>query len=331
MITFSKTITNRIDWIDSLRGFAILLVIIGHLIQFNYYTSIENDIFNVIYSFHMPLFFFISGVCASYSKEIKNFDELWKYGLKKFLQLIVPSITWTILIPLFFAKDLEILLKTDSISSFWFLNVLFAVYIIWGIYLYMEYKIPNRKYVIIGTFILWCIFFVIDFKRISLMYFALFAFGYFYHSTQISILKNKYLPSTLIVVFLLCCGMFEYGTNIISQANRIWMEFPLSVIASILLAEFFKSINKGKLYNILNYIGKYTLGIYLCHFIFIHIKGLHYIETTTDKLSQFIILFAISILIAFGCILIQKIIEPFTLLYRCMYGKWNLPSILLGK
>ena len=47
MITFSKTITNRIDWIDSLRGFAILLVIIGHLIQFNYYTSIENDIFNV--------------------------------------------------------------------------------------------------------------------------------------------------------------------------------------------------------------------------------------------------------------------------------------------
>lgn len=323
--------TNRIDWIDSLRGFAILLVIIGHLIQFNYQTSIRNDIFNIIYSFHMPLFFFISGICVSYSKEIKNFSDLGKYGLKKFLQLIVPSIIWSVLIPLFFKKSLESFLNIESISSFWFLNILFTTYVTWGIYQYIGYKSKNRKYVNIATFLIWCILFAIDFKRISLMYLALFAFGYFYYTTNYSILKNKYILSILAIVFFLYCGRFEYGTNTVSQANRIWLEFPLSIIASILLAELFKSTSKGKLYSLLNYIGKYTLGIYLCHFIFIHIDGLYYIELITDKPLQFVILFTISILIAICCILIQKIIEPFPPLYKCLYGKWNLSTKVLEK
>ena len=60
---------NRIVYIDALRGFAILLVIVGHLIQFNYSSGIENPIFNIIYSFHMPLFFFISGYVHSFSKK----------------------------------------------------------------------------------------------------------------------------------------------------------------------------------------------------------------------------------------------------------------------
>lgn len=55
---------ERIQYIDAMRGFAILLVVIGHLIQYNFEDAFHNDIFNIIYSFHMPLFFFISG-CVS--------------------------------------------------------------------------------------------------------------------------------------------------------------------------------------------------------------------------------------------------------------------------
>ncbi len=52
---------NRVEYIDSLRGFAILLVVMGHLIQTNYRDGFVHPIFNIIFSFHMPLFFFISG------------------------------------------------------------------------------------------------------------------------------------------------------------------------------------------------------------------------------------------------------------------------------
>ena len=44
---------NRIEWIDALKGFAIILVIIGHTT-----ISVTNkETFVWIYSFHMPLFF----------------------------------------------------------------------------------------------------------------------------------------------------------------------------------------------------------------------------------------------------------------------------------
>ena len=58
---------NRLIYLDALRGFAILLVVVGHLIQYNYQSALDDPIFNAIYSFHMPLFFFISGASCSLS------------------------------------------------------------------------------------------------------------------------------------------------------------------------------------------------------------------------------------------------------------------------
>lgn len=49
---------ERLVHIDVAKGIGILLVAFGHLVKFGSYTS------NVIYSFHMPLFFVLSGVFA---------------------------------------------------------------------------------------------------------------------------------------------------------------------------------------------------------------------------------------------------------------------------
>ena len=46
----------RIEWIDALRGFAILLVVMGHIYDKGF--RIEGTSFNNFYNgFHMPLFF----------------------------------------------------------------------------------------------------------------------------------------------------------------------------------------------------------------------------------------------------------------------------------
>lgn len=50
---------NRIKTVDAARGIAILLVILGHCCY-----SLDEPINKVILSFHMPLFFFISGLIA---------------------------------------------------------------------------------------------------------------------------------------------------------------------------------------------------------------------------------------------------------------------------
>ena len=144
---------------------AILLVIIGHLIQYNYESSINSSIFNIIYSFHMPLFFFISGISLAISERKKN-ESFLLFVCNKLQTLILPSISWTLLVPMFFFD--KIVLSATSISSYWFLNVLFCIFVL--------NEILNRcliffKFLSIKPFLIIMLFgilFILDIKRIPL-------------------------------------------------------------------------------------------------------------------------------------------------------------------
>lgn len=54
---------NRDFRIDYLRGMAVLLMVLGHAVcdQYNGTDYINDNLFTLIYSFHMPLFMVISG------------------------------------------------------------------------------------------------------------------------------------------------------------------------------------------------------------------------------------------------------------------------------
>ena len=57
---------TRILWVDDAKCIAIIFVILGHVVQ--YMTNIDSFdtsfVFRFIYSFHMPLFFVLSGYCS---------------------------------------------------------------------------------------------------------------------------------------------------------------------------------------------------------------------------------------------------------------------------
>lgn len=68
---------GRIEWLDSARGIAIILVVLGHCIGY-----IDDPLNKVILSFHMPAFFFLSGICMKR-------EESWKVFAKKRFQRMV--------------------------------------------------------------------------------------------------------------------------------------------------------------------------------------------------------------------------------------------------
>lgn len=72
---------RRDTTVDILRGFGMLLVVIGHV-----YTGPWG---HYIYSFHMPLFFFLSGYCAA---KRKGFEPFGRYVLKKCRTLLLPYV-----------------------------------------------------------------------------------------------------------------------------------------------------------------------------------------------------------------------------------------------
>lgn len=63
---------KRIVWIDIAKGIGMVLVMLGHM-QIPYSSPFNNEVYiqNVfLYSFHVPLFMFLSGLCFS-NKDIK--------------------------------------------------------------------------------------------------------------------------------------------------------------------------------------------------------------------------------------------------------------------
>lgn len=57
--------TKRVDYLDRAKGYLIILVVIGHIWQ-------SGPVFNVIYAFHMPAFFVISGILFQHTKADKR-------------------------------------------------------------------------------------------------------------------------------------------------------------------------------------------------------------------------------------------------------------------
>lgn len=86
----SLNTSNRVEWVDIAKGIGMILVIIGHL------NVPYADLW--IYTFHMPLFFFLSGTVFSGGKY--NFSEFLK---KKIKSLVVPYFSLGFGIFLFFS------------------------------------------------------------------------------------------------------------------------------------------------------------------------------------------------------------------------------------
>lgn len=79
---------NRDTTLDLAKGFAILLVVLGHAIQFSFGPEYADSgdyyddiVFKTIYSFHMPLFMLISGYLF-YQSNKKDLKKLWMAKLK---------------------------------------------------------------------------------------------------------------------------------------------------------------------------------------------------------------------------------------------------------
>ncbi|MEH7250766.1 acyltransferase [Neobacillus niacini] len=145
--------SNRIKWIDTCKGIGIILVIIGH-------TPIDPTARSIIYAFHMPLFFFISGYFFSEDR-YKNLKEI---TISKFKSLMIPYISFSIisvfLLRFFFDQPIAlrvfleqmIISKRNSISyddPIWFLTSLFTIEILFYLLAKLSKNINIRLLIVL--------------------------------------------------------------------------------------------------------------------------------------------------------------------------------------
>lgn len=148
--------THRIVYIDIAKALGIILVIIGHTVSSNTLCK------EILYAFHMPLFFLLSGILI---KDTESYNAMsWRKFLKKrFSQLMIPYVLFGLVYSSFSFKNLafvlwgtrETLIYAGSLTSLWFLPVLFVANIIVGFVL----RICHKKlwYHVLSLFIIFII------------------------------------------------------------------------------------------------------------------------------------------------------------------------------
>ena len=83
---------TRLTQLDNMRGIAMVLVVAGHLLAGNFVPAwYSGTVRDYLYSFHMALFFFISGFVAAYSYHpVHSLPEYLRYIWRKFKKFFPP-------------------------------------------------------------------------------------------------------------------------------------------------------------------------------------------------------------------------------------------------
>lgn len=269
--------TTRLNWVDQARGWSIFLVVYAHN-----FPVLET----YIYSFHVPLFFFISGM---FHKQEFNLNSI-KSRAKS---LLIPYFFWATLLYLFWfvvgrkfgkSSSLDLSIWDNFIGIFyaqggqefmdwgiplWFLPCLFLVYVIYG----LIQKYAKKKLLIyFVTFLsLWGLIWSktelhlpwsLDVALVGLIFYVL---GHYLISYLISLNTR-----TSLIIFLVLMGFhlfaFYFNPSKIDMYRSIYGNPLLFIISgaagSIAYILFFKML---PYFKVLSYFGQHSIVILATH------------------------------------------------------------------
>lgn len=148
---------QKITWLQILQGWSMLLVVIGHITLTGTFenpdTPISAAIETIIYSFHMPLFMFISGFLFYLTKISRDkaypevvTDKLKRLGAPYLFFTIFTFIVKFIFAP-FIKRPVELSLSqfvdcflypgSNPLSEMWFVATLFIIMLLYPLLKYM--------------------------------------------------------------------------------------------------------------------------------------------------------------------------------------------------
>lgn len=268
-------VNKRLEWVDSLKGILMVLVLWGHFFP-------PERIGVWIYSFHMPAFFIISG----YLKKNRTFVESC---LKKAKGLLVPyGITalasFILGIFLYRGMGLEVSLKEMLLNMFylngsvgwnspiWFLIVLFELDIFFSL-------VNRRLHQILVFFSFLLIGYLLYRNRIILPFgihvfvwaSVFYAFGQLIKTNNFELSKNKFIIWVVFILgMLLNCFFigfqYEVTSMYLSQLGVYWIFFVNGLLTSYVIIMMFKHLRIN--IKFLNLISKYSLQIMCTHYLF---------------------------------------------------------------
>ena len=352
---------SRIEYVDSIRGFAIILVVIGHILLFSYGDKPDNNwLFRLIYIFHMPLFFFISGYLTYKEKSSVTFQKLKSEFTKKTLSIFLPTITIIGISAFIYNYSFSRILFDPMKIGYWFTFVLFQTFILYFLIKFILDKYFSHNivetivfiFIILLSFILSNFRFYLDIPWVkalsfnqTICYIQFFLVGILAKKHQTIFLKLCNNHFFIFIVFSLAVFLFHQHENVESGLYKVIPQITsyyedvesglykvIPRIASYCCLLFVFIVfyryqetfsSQTKLGKSLTYIGQHTLEIYFLHYFFLFklpIFNNYLLEHPQNFLLIFIVTVVLAILLVVWCLFLTKIINIIKPLSYLLFG-----------
>ncbi len=312
---------TRLQYIDRLKGFAILTVVIGHILFYS--LLLKGAILQeIIGSFHMPLFMFLSGMMA-------NVPSVRK-ATAKIITFMMPMITIGLFFVLFEGSTVLSFIQSPFKHSYWYLYVLSAFYVL----LYLVQKIRSNLGAAVISVIVWIFLLIInnnvtkywnDIFCIWVMkqYWPFFITGYFctkFHWAE-KLSSSNWLYSIGFILYVI--GFWVY----MNMSSQVYYPVAFFFIIAILYVFITREHKSSFVERQLSYIGQHTLDIYIYHLFILHITSFsslgNWLESTNNIFPELLLCVACSVLVAYTTIGMGKLVKKSNLLDNIIYGKFS--------
>lgn len=338
---------NRLAYLDTLRGFTMLLVVWHHVADYSFNLKIEDSILMEIFiSFRMPMFFFISGYIAYKELSYWTLNNTLSRTIKKAQVQLIPTLVFWFagMILLFSVPIIEIpRMFTISFPGYWWFTV--ALFIMFISY-YVANIIANYTHthwlvfpLLISLIIIFALFKnVFQGQNIAEIFalpgvarfYMFFVFGLFIRSQQTRfflILQNRWFVTGCIIVVCILTYL-SYGASLNYSHNlrafiRTIIGFPFVIVvfnAFYRLSEFWECDNW--LSRSLRFIGRRTLDLYMLHFFFI--PNMNYITPYIIGVNQAVPQFFVITLVTMGivalCLAVSGTLRTSPILAKYLFG-----------
>ena len=139
---------QRLEWLDAMRGFTMILVVAYHVGQMCFGMNLKTSTsMPFIVLFRMPLFFFVSGFLAWKADMIWTRNRLGTMIWKKFKIQVIPTIVFLTVCLVVRAKEfwpaMERAMASPTKSGYWFTWALLIMFVIYYVFAFFEQKIQG--------------------------------------------------------------------------------------------------------------------------------------------------------------------------------------------
>ena len=340
--------TERLEYLDALRGFAMLLVVFVHVEIFGFFEFSHTTFLGKLFSaIHLPTFFFISGFCMYRPNAVYGVSHLYKDILRLILPACIVGIIYTYLV---IHQDILYFLSNTMKAGYWFTISLFEILLIYRI-VYCISK--NRDRVFVALLVLIAVFLYLIKLPLKVIpqaelignylclhqtcnYFLYFVIGILcskYKELLSRFLSNKLVPSFVLIVFGAISYLMFSNFSLVELSGvtgkiiETLGETLVGMSGVLLLYMLFfhnKSIfNNDNLFGkSLIIIGNNTLAIYLLHYFLLPNLPMvgDFFKNYPNILCELILGLILSYIVIVICLVIMKLVRISPVMGKVLLG-----------